>query len=144
ILDNCQKTGQLQVSSEGQAGTIFFNAGRIVNAIYQEKAGEHAMYALVAVKGGTFEYQPSATAFDVVIHNSNTNLLLEGLRLLDEANRDMNESETLPDDEAAVPLQAASQEPPASRARPAATLTPSMATVPVPQAIDDQNPLEEI
>ena len=144
ILDNCQKTGQLQVSSEGQAGTIFFNVGRIVNAIYQEKAGEQAMYALVAVKGGTFEYQPSAKAFDVVIHNSNTNLLLEGLRLLDEANRDMNEAETLPDDEAEVPVQAASQEPLESRAQPAATLMPSMAAIPVLQAIDDQNPLEEI
>ena len=144
ILDNCQKTGQLQVSSEGQAGTIFFNAGRIVNAIYQEKAGEQAMYALVAVKGGTFEYQPSATAFDVVIHNSNTNLLLEGLRLLDEANRDMNEAETLPDDEAEVPVPAASQEPLESRTQPAATLIPSMATIPVLQGIDDQNPLEEI
>ncbi len=144
ILDNCQKTGQLQVSSEGQAGTIFFNVGRIVNAIYQEKAGEHAMYALVAVKGGTFEYQPSAKAFDVVIHNSNTNLLLEGLRLLDEANRDLNEAETLPDDEAEVPVQAASQEPLESRAQPAATLRPSMAAVPVLQGIDDQNPLEEI
>jgi tetratricopeptide (TPR) repeat protein len=144
ILDNCQKTGQLQVSSEGQAGTIFFNVGRIVNAIYQEKAGEQAMYALVAVKGGTFEYQPSPAAFDVVIHNSNTNLLLEGLRLLDEANRDMNEAETLPDDETEVPVQAASQEPLESRAQPAATLVPSMAAVPVLQAIDDQNPLEEI
>jgi tetratricopeptide (TPR) repeat protein len=144
ILDNCQKTGQLQVSSEGQAGTIFFNVGRIVNAIYQEKAGEQAMYALVAVKGGSFEYQPSATAFDVVIHNSNTNLLLEGLRLLDEANRDMNETEILPDDEAAVPLRAASQEPLESRAQSAATLTPSLAAIPVLQGIDDQNPLEEI
>src|SRR5262245_48259270 len=72
VLDNCQKTGRLLLSSEGQAGTIFFNAGRIVNAIYQEKAGEQAMHALVAVKGGTFEYQPSVAAFDVVIHNSNT------------------------------------------------------------------------
>jgi len=144
ILDNCQKTGKLLVSSEGQAGTIFFNAGRIVNAIYQEKAGEHAMYALVALKGGTFEYEPSATAFDVVIHNSNTNLLLEGLRLLDEANRDMNEAETLPDDEAEVPVQAASQEPLESRAQPAAVGRPSMATVPVMQATDDQNPLEEL
>ena len=145
ILDNCQKTGQLQVSSEGQAGTIFFNLGRIVNAIYQEKAGEQAMYALVAVKGGAFEYQPSATAFDVVIHNSNTNLLLEGLRLLDEANRDMNEAESLPDDETEVPVSAASQEPLESRAQPAAALMPSMTTaVPVLQAIDDQNPLEEI
>jgi len=145
ILDNCQKTGQLQVSSEGQAGTIFFNVGRIVNAIYQEKAGEQAMYALVAVKGGAFEYQPSSTAFDVVIHNSNTNLLLEGLRLLDEANRDMNEAESLPDDETEVLVPAASQKPLESRAQPAAALMPSMATaVPVLQAIDDQNPLEEI
>ena len=144
ILDNCQKTGKLLVSSEGQAGTISFNAGRIVNAIYQEKAGEHAMYALVAVKGGRFEYQPSAAAFDVVIHNSNTNLLLEGLRLLDEANRDMNEAEILPDDETEVPVEAASQEPLESRAQPAAALRPSMAAVQVLQAIDDQNPLEEI
>jgi tetratricopeptide (TPR) repeat protein len=144
ILDNCQKTGKLLVSSEGQAGTILFNVGRIVNAIYQEKAGEHAMYALVAVKGGTFEYQPSATAFDVVIHNSNTNLLLEGLRLLDEANRDINEAEALPDDEAEVPVQAASQEPLESRAQPAAAFMPSRAAVPILQAIDDQNPLEEI
>src|SRR5262245_4496780 len=118
ILDNCQKTGKLQVSSEGQAGTIFFNVGRIVNAIYQEKAGEQAMYELVAVKGGAFEYQPSATAFDVVIHNSNTNLLLEGLRLLDEANRDMNEAESLPDDETEVPVPPASQKPPESRVQP--------------------------
>ncbi|MSO23303.1 MAG: DUF4388 domain-containing protein [Acidobacteria bacterium] len=144
ILDNCQKTGKLLVSSEGQAGTILFNAGRIVNAIYQEKAGEHAMYALVAVKGGTFEYQPSATAFDVVIHNSNTSLLLEGLRLLDEANRDLNEAESLPDNEPEVSVQAASQEPLESRAPSASALMPSKAAVPVLQAIDEQNPLEEI
>jgi tetratricopeptide (TPR) repeat protein len=144
ILDNCQKTGQLQVSSEGQAGTIFFNAGRIVNAVYQEKAGEQAMNALVAVKGGTFEYKPSATAFDVVIHNSNTNLLLEGLRLLDEANRDLNEAEALPLDEPEKPAQAKSHEPLENQSHPAAAVMPSMATVPVLHAIDDQNPLEEI
>ncbi len=144
ILDNCQKTGQLHVSSEGQAGTIFFNVGRIVNAVYQEKAGEQAMYSLVAVKGGTFEYKPSTTAFDVVIHNSNTNLLLEGLRLLDEANRDLNEAEALPLDEPEKPVQAKSHEPLESQAHPAVAVMPSMTTVPVLQAIDDQNPLEEI
>jgi tetratricopeptide (TPR) repeat protein len=144
ILDTCQKTGQLQLSSEGQAGTIFFNAGRIVNAVYQEKAGEQAMYALVAVKGGTFEYKPSATAFDVVIHNSNTNLLLEGLRLLDEANRDLNEAEALPLDEPEEPAQAKSHEPFESQSHPTAAVMPSRATVPVLHTIDDQNPLEEI
>ena len=141
VLDNCQKTGKLLVSSEGGAGTIFFNSGRIVNAIYQEKAGEQAMYALVAVKGGTFEYQPSVTPFDVVIHNSNTNLLLEGLRLLDEANRDMNDPEPLPDDEG---VQSAPQKPLGPGNQPAAAVMHSIAACPVPQAIDDQNPLEEI
>ncbi|MCI0424203.1 MAG: DUF4388 domain-containing protein, partial [Acidobacteria bacterium] len=131
MLDNCQKTGKLLISSERQAGTIFFNAGRIVNAIYQEKAGDQAMYALVAVKGGTFEYQPSATAFDVVIHNSNTNLLLEGLRLLDEANRDMNEAEALPYEQTEALLQTASHEPLESRPQPVTSVTPSLAAVPV-------------
>ncbi|MCI0627483.1 MAG: DUF4388 domain-containing protein [Acidobacteria bacterium] len=144
MLDNCQKTGKLLISSERQAGTIFFNAGRIVNAIYQEKAGDEAMYALVAVKGGTFEYQPSATAFDVVIHNSNTNLLLEGLRLLDEANRDMNEAEALPYEQTEALLQTASHEPLESRPQPVTSVNPSLAGVPVLQSIDEQNPLEEI
>lgn len=144
MLDNCQKTGKLLISSERQAGTIFFNAGRIVNAIYQEKAGDQAMYALVAVKGGTFEYQPSATAFDVVIHNSNTNLLLEGLRLLDEANRDMNEAEALPYEQTEALLQTASHEPLESRPQPVTSVNPSLAGVPVLQSIDEQNPLEEI
>ena len=144
VLDNCQKTGKLLVSSEGQAGTILFNSGRIVNAIYREKAGEQAMYALVAVKGGTFEYEPSATVFDVVIHNSNTNLLLEGLRLLDEANRDMNEDESVPGDETEFAAQPESELALENQAHPAASVRPSMAAVPVLQAVEDQNPLEEL
>ncbi|MBM3801672.1 MAG: DUF4388 domain-containing protein [Acidimicrobiia bacterium] len=142
ILDNCQKTGKLLVSSEGQAGTIFFNGGRIVNAIYQEKAGEQAMYALVAVKGGTFEYQPSTTLFDIVIHNSNTNLLLEGLRLLDEANRDMNEAEVAPDE--VVPAAPAAAARDQSREQPALAATSAKSNAPVWHTLDDQNPLEEI
>ena len=47
-------------------------------------------YAGLAVN---FEYKSSSSAFEVVINNSNTNLLLEGLRLLDEANRDQGEGE---------------------------------------------------
>jgi hypothetical protein len=76
-----------------------------------------------------------------VIHNSNTNLLLEGLRLLDEANRDMNDPEPLPDDEG---VQSAPQKPLGPGNQPAAAVMHSIAACPVPQAIDDQNPLEEI
>lgn len=142
VLENCQKNGKLQIDSEGQAGAIFFNAGRIVNAAYQDKSGEQAVYALVAVKGGSFDYEPSNTAFDVVIHNSNTNLLLEGLRLLDEANRDLSETETI----AADDLEPRPRPLPAPRKTSSAETTsmPAMASVPVTHLEDDNNPLEEI
>jgi tetratricopeptide (TPR) repeat protein len=143
ILDNAQKSGKLTISSDGNPGTIFFNSGRIVNATYQDKVGEPAMYALVAVKGGSFEYKVSSTAFEVVINNSNTNLLLEGLRLLDEANRDQGEGETpLPQDMATVPPEQLPGAPPTkatSENPPAPKLVPVAATV-----IDENNPLEEL
>jgi hypothetical protein len=48
-------------------------------------------YDLLALRQARFEYRPSPTPFPQVIHSSNTYLLLEGLRLLDEANRDQSE-----------------------------------------------------
>lgn len=143
ILDSCQKNGKLLIDSEGQAGVIFFNGGRIVNATYQEKSGEPAVYALVAVKGGCFEYQPSSNSFDVVINNNNTNLLLEGLRLLDEANRDS--AEALPPDEPDTPLQAEAREtlsPPLTE--PASNLAPALAVASHLHSVDENNPLEEL
>src|SRR5207245_871035 len=113
VLDNAQKSGKLTISSDGKPGTIFFNSGRIVNASFQDKVAEPAMYALVAVKGGSFEYRASSSPFEVVINNSNTNLLLEGLRLLDEANRDQGEGETaLPPDTATIPPAQPREAPP--------------------------------
>jgi len=140
ILDNAQKSGKLMIKSEGNPGTIFFNSGRIVNATYQDKVGEPAMYALVAVKGGSFDYKPSAVAFDVVINNSNTNLLLEGLRLLDEANRDQWEGEALPEEPA--PLSAAEPAKTPAVETEASTPSPTEMPIPVLAGIDEANPLE--
>jgi tetratricopeptide (TPR) repeat protein len=92
LLDNAQKSGSLELVSDGKPGTIFFNAGRMVNARFLDKAAEPAIYALVGVNGGRFEFKVTQQPFPVVIQESNTNLLLEGLRLLDEANRDLTES----------------------------------------------------
>jgi hypothetical protein len=113
-----------------------------VNAKFKDKSGEQAVFALISVKGGTFDFQPSAAPFTVVIHNSNTNLLLEGLRLLDEANRDLNEQETIPGNSSSqthpesAPNIAAETEVPAP--------IKGMPVVPVAQFIKEGNPLEEI
>lgn len=143
ILDNAQKSGKLLVSSEGQDGVIYFNSGRIVNASYEKRAGEQAVYALVGVKGGTFDYQPSDKAFEMVINNSNTNLLLEGLRLLDEANRDIGETEisfeevsegpSEPEMKLSVPVNVPSAPHPAARI-----------STPVGHHINEENPLEDL
>jgi tetratricopeptide (TPR) repeat protein len=141
ILDNAQKSGKLMIKSEGNPGTIFFNSGRIVNATYQDKVGEPAMYALVAVKGGSFDYKPSSVAFDVVINNSNTNLLLEGLRLLDEANRDQSEGEILPEESVPLPAAEPTKEP-TQKTEAMPTPPPSKAPIPVLTGTDENNPLE--
>lgn len=143
ILENAQKTGKLLIVSDGQAGAIFLNSGRIVNATYQNKLGEAAMYALVAVKGGNFEYQPSASAFEVTINNSNTNLLLEGLRLLDEANRDQWEAELAPEEDAAPPSPSQPQTLPSVQAN-VEVSAELIASLPVTSLIDEKNPLEGI
>jgi diguanylate cyclase (GGDEF)-like protein len=91
ILESGQKCGKLLINAAGQTGTILFNSGKIVDAGFKDKAGEPAVYDLLALRQARFEYRPSPTPFPQVIHSSNTYLLLEGLRLLDEANRDQSE-----------------------------------------------------
>ena len=143
ILDNAQKSGKLLISSEGQDGAIYFNSGRIVNASYQKKVGEQAVYALVGVKGGTFEYEPSDKAFEMVINNSNTNLLLEGLRLLDEENRDVGEMEINVEEEAEVPVEPKMKVSVPDN-KPSPPPAPLRISAPVGHHINEDNPLEDL
>jgi len=92
ILESGQKCGKLVINTAGQTGTIFFNSGRIVDASFKDKVGEPALYDLLAIGQAKFEYRPSETPFPQVINSSNTYLLLEGLRLLDESNRNRTEA----------------------------------------------------
>lgn len=144
ILDNAQKSGKLLIYSEGKEGTIFFNSGKIVNAAYQNKTAEPAMYDLVAVNGGTFVYKPSAVAFDVLIHNSNTNIILEGLRLLDEANRDSWENEAPLEEEPENPISTEGLEVPAPSSTGVLQPVAVMASSTLSPTVDEDNPLEEL
>jgi len=87
ILANGRKSGKLVLSAEGHMGIVFFNSGRIVDAIYQGKRAELAFFEILNIQKARFEFQSSAQPFGEQISCSNTQLILEGLRLLDEANR---------------------------------------------------------
>jgi len=87
ILANGRKSGKLVLSAEGHLGIVFFNSGRIVDAIYQGKRAELAFFEILNIQKARFEFQSSAQPFGEQISCSNTQLILEGLRLLEEANR---------------------------------------------------------
>jgi len=85
VLENARLTGTLQLSGQTHEGQVFFNDGRIVNAESAGDSGETGFRRVVEITSGTFEFQKSQQQFPVKIQaQSNTNLILDTLRLLDE------------------------------------------------------------
>lgn len=86
VLENARLTGVLAVKSVARAGRILFNEGRIVGAEAEPPSqGVDAFRRLVEVADGFFEFEKSSREFPVTINAaSNTNLLLDSLRQLDE------------------------------------------------------------
>lgn len=88
VLENAKLTGTLVLNGQTQAGTVFFNDGRIVDADSSGDSGAVGFRRVVEITSGTFEFQKSPQEFPVKIQApSNTNLILDTLRLLDEANQ---------------------------------------------------------
>ena len=87
ILHQGRKTGALQLSSEGEQGSIFFKDGAIVDAFFKNLKGENAFYAIVGISKGEFTIDPTVQPPEKVIQASPEMLLLEGMRRLDEASR---------------------------------------------------------
>ena len=85
LLENGRLTGALALSSGTTEGRVFFNTGHIVGAEVVGIQGEHAFRHLIQVANGNFAFEVVAEEFPVtIVAVSNTNLLLETLRVLDE------------------------------------------------------------
>ncbi len=86
IIENAKLTGALELTSESQSARVLFNEGRIVDAESAGVTGEPAFRQTVEITTGSFEFQRSDTEFPVRIQAlSNTNLILDTLRQLDES-----------------------------------------------------------
>ncbi|HYB74670.1 MAG TPA: response regulator [Candidatus Sulfotelmatobacter sp.] len=81
--------GVLSLTRGEERGHIYFDGGRIVNAVLRGTQGEHAVYRLLAWDDGEFELERvhGGTAFEGRIAASNQALLLEGLCRRDERAR---------------------------------------------------------
>jgi tetratricopeptide (TPR) repeat protein len=85
VLENSRLTGALMVESDARRGRVLFNEGRIVGAECGATQALEAFRLIVEITTGTFDFEKSPTEFPTTINAaSNTNLILDTLRQLDE------------------------------------------------------------
>jgi hypothetical protein len=78
------KTGMFMLVRGGERGFIFLKNGRIVHAELGGLSGEEAVYALAIWSTGDFQFTPGKEVESVTIDKTNTSLLMEAARRLDE------------------------------------------------------------
>jgi hypothetical protein len=91
-LDMGHKTCALTLSNNGEKCEMFFSDGQINHALYGNLKGDEAVYKVMAWTGGNFEINFAGSSTQQTTTRSTQGLLLEGLRLLDESNRDAEEN----------------------------------------------------
>lgn len=85
VLENSRLTGALAIESPSRRGRVLFNDGRIVDAECGEARGTLAFRLLVEITSGGFDFTRSQNEFPIRIQApSNTNLILDTLRQMDE------------------------------------------------------------
>ena len=83
------KTGRLVLSDEAGAtvGVLAIRDGLLVGATCGEMSAEKAFYALLALTGGSFDFDPQAELDEDICNLHTESLLMEGMRRLDEIQR---------------------------------------------------------
>jgi uncharacterized protein DUF4388 len=78
------KTGVFHLVDGPLKGQIYLHEGKIVHAALEDVLGEEAVYALAIWSQGDFKFEPGIATEQRTINKSNTNLLMEAARRLDE------------------------------------------------------------
>jgi len=91
-LELGHKTCALTLKNKNDACELFFSDGQINHATYSDLKGDQAVYKVLAWTEGSFEIDFSRNSSEQTITKSTQGLLMEGLRLIDEANRDAEEN----------------------------------------------------
>lgn len=87
VVENARLTGAIKLSGGEHEGKILFNEGQIVDAETSNAKALEAFSQLINGAGGYFEFELAGEPFPVNISSaSNTNLILEVLRQIDEEN----------------------------------------------------------
>jgi CheY-like chemotaxis protein len=87
-LEMGQKSCQLTIRRGEETCELFFSAGQCTDARLGSLEGEPAVYEVVRWPAGDFEIDFNGAATRTTISRTTTGLLMEGLRLMDEGQRD--------------------------------------------------------
>src|SRR5262245_18658594 len=78
------KTGMFMLIRGSERGSIYLQNGRIVHAEIGSVSGEEAVYTLAIWSTGDFQFTPGKESAQATIDKTNTSLLMEAARRLDE------------------------------------------------------------
>jgi CheY-like chemotaxis protein len=87
-LEMGRKSCQLSLSNEGDKCEVFFVEGQVKHATYGSLVGDPAVFKVLRWTGGTFQLDFEGKTDKETTQLNTQGLLMEGLRLLDESQRD--------------------------------------------------------
>jgi CheY-like chemotaxis protein len=86
-LEMGQKSCRLSLQHGEQRCEMYFTSGQCKHALLGEIEGDNAVYAVIGWSDGEFEIEFAATTDRETTTHSTTGLLMEAMRLMDEANQ---------------------------------------------------------
>src|SRR6202142_573311 len=113
-LEMGRKSCQLKLTNEGEKCEVFFVEGQVKHATYGALLGDQAVFKVLPWTGGNFELNFEGKTDQETTELNTQGLLMEGLRLLDESQREAGVEAV---EETPAPVSAA---PPADTANAAA------------------------
>jgi CheY-like chemotaxis protein len=87
-LEMGRKSCQLKLNNEGEKCEVFFVEGQVKHATYGSLLGDPAVFKVLHWTGGNFELNFEGKTDQQTAQLNTQGLLMEGLRLLDESQRD--------------------------------------------------------
>jgi CheY-like chemotaxis protein len=87
-LEMGRKSCQLSLSNEGDKCEVFFVEGQVKHATYGALVGDEAVFKVLRWTGGNFQLDFEGKTDKETTQLNTQGLLMEGLRLLDEASRE--------------------------------------------------------
>jgi CheY-like chemotaxis protein len=87
-LEMGRKSCQLTLNKDDEKCDVYFTEGQVVHAEYGSSKGDEAVFKVLRWTGGNFQLDFEGKTTETSTQLNTQGLLMEGLRLLDESNRD--------------------------------------------------------